>query len=208
MANRNVPKINQRNLDILEQVVLLLLCTSLFVRLYPRSFSEVKLYLLLVLLSEGIVVVLLLIRKPTENISDSLKDWFVAFSGSFLPLLINKGGDPFMPNVGVTLILLGLLIHIGAKLCLFRSFGIVPANRGVKIKGFYAYVRHPMYAGYFLTHLGYLIAAPTLWNFTIYTCVWGLLLYRIFAEERVLLQSLDYKEYIKRVHYRVIPGIF
>lgn len=208
MTNCDVLERNHRNLDILEQVVLLVLCTCLFFRLWPRSFSEVKLYLLLLLISEGIVVILLLIRRPTGNISYSLKDWFVAFSGSFLPLLINSGGDPFLPNVGVTLILLGLLIHIGAKLCLFRSFGIVPANRGVKIKGFYAYVRHPMYAGYFLTHLGYLIAAPTLWNFTIYTCVWGLLLYRIFAEERVLLRSLDYKEYIKRVQYRLIPGVF
>ena len=208
MMNQYVHSMSLKILDTLEQVILLILCTGLFVRLWPRSLAEVKLYLVLLLISEGIVVILLLIRKSAEYISNSFKDWLVSFSGSFLPLLISGGGTPFLPKVGVALIFMGLLIHIGAKVCLFRSFGIVPANRGVKVNGLYAYVRHPMYAGYFLTHIGYLIAAPTLWNFSIYFSVWFFLLYRIFAEEKVLLNTSDYKTYVKQVHYRVIPGIF
>jgi protein-S-isoprenylcysteine O-methyltransferase Ste14 len=84
----------------------------------------------------------------------------------------------------------------------------VPANRGVRVKGLYAFVRHPMYAGYFFSQLGFFIAAPSLWNFSVYTCTWGLLLSRIFAEENLLLRSPDYHEYIKRVPYRIIPGVF
>lgn len=195
-------------LDIFEQMVLLAFYIWLIERLWPGTFAEVKPYVLLVLLSESLVFVLLIIRRPTENISISFRDWIIAFSGTLLPLLVSKGGEPLMPRLGVFLMLWGMFIHIGAKLSLFRSFGVIPANRGVKVKGPYAFVRHPMYAGYFFTHLGFFIAAPSFWNFMVYICNWGLLLSRIFAEERLLLGSPDYQEYKKRVPYRVIPGVF
>jgi protein-S-isoprenylcysteine O-methyltransferase Ste14 len=208
MSKREIIGKKMRKLDIYEQMVVLALYIWFILRLWPATFAEMNLYLFLLLLSESIVVVFVLIRRPTENISISFRDWFIAFSGTLLPLLISKGGEPLMPRVGVFLLLWGLLIHIGAKLSLFRSFGIVPADRGVKVKGLYAFVRHPMYAGYFFTHLGFIMAAPSLWNFIVYICTWGLLLSRIFAEERLLLRSPDYQEYKKRVPYRVIPGVF
>ena len=157
-----------RKLDIFEQMFVLALYIWFISRLWPSIFTEVKLYSLLVLLSESIVVFLLLIRRPTEKISIRFRDWFIVFSGTFLPLLIGKGGEPLIPHVGVFLLLWGLFIHVGAKLSLFISFGVVPADRGVKVKGLYAFVRHLMYAAYFITHLWFFIAAPSLWNFAVY----------------------------------------
>ena len=203
----NIEK-KMRKLDIFEQIVLLAFYIWFIVRLWPDTFAEVKPYLLLLLISETFVFVLIIIRRPTENISISFRDWFIAFSGTLFPLLVSKGGEPFMPRLGLFLLLYGLFMHIGAKFSLFRSFGVVPANRGVKVKGLYAFIRHPMYAGYFFTHLGFLVAAPSFWNFIVYICTWGLYLSRIFAEERLLLGSPDYQEYKKRVPYRVIPGVF
>ena len=197
-----------RRLDVFEQIVVLVLYIWLLLRLLPRTFAGVNLYLCLMLLSEGIVVFFILIRKPAENISKNIGDWFIAFSGTLLPLLMSKGGDPFLPRVGVALILWGVLIHIGAKLSLFRSLGVVPADRGVKVTGLYTIVRHPMYAGYFCTHIGFLVAAPSLWNFAVYFCCWGFLLLRIFAEERIFIRSPDYIAYKNRVLYRIIPGFF
>ena len=110
--------------------------------------------------------------------------------------------------MGAFLLLFGFCIHLGAKLSLFRSFGVVPANRGLKVKGLYSLVRHPMYAGYFLTHIGFLLAVPTLWNFGIYICSWVLMVSRIYLEEELLSRSQDYQEYKKRVPYRIIPGVF
>jgi protein-S-isoprenylcysteine O-methyltransferase Ste14 len=208
MSKNEFSRTKMRLLDIFEQVVVLALYLWFIVRLWPGTVDEVKLYTVLVLLSESIVVVLLLVRRPTENISISFRDWFVALSCTSLPLLIIKGGEPLIPPVGVFLMLWGLLIHVGAKLSLLRSFGIVPADRGVKAKGLYSMVRHPMYAGYFSAHLGYLLATPSLWNLIVYMCCWGLLLSRIFAEEKLLLRSPDYQEYTERVPYRVIPGVF
>jgi protein-S-isoprenylcysteine O-methyltransferase Ste14 len=197
-----------RKLDFFEQIVVLALYIWLIIRLWPGTFAELNPYLCLLVLSESIVVFILMIRKPTGNISNNFRDWFIAFSGSLVPLLISKGGELWMPRVGLVLMLWGLFIHVGAKMSLFRSFGIVPADRGVKVRGLYAIVRHPMYAGYLITHIGFLLAAPSLWNFTVYICCWGFLLLRVFAEESLLLRSQDYQKYKKRVQYRLIPGVF
>ncbi len=197
-----------RFLDVFEQVVLVVLCIALVLRLWPGSFSKLNFYLLLLILSESIGVFLVLIRKPTENISNSFSHWLIAFCGSILPLLVIGGEKQFMPRVGAFLLLFGFCIHVGAKLSLFRSFGVVPANRGVKVNGFYSLVRHPMYAGYFLTHTGFLLAVPSLWNFVIYICSWGLMVSRIYLEEELLSKSQDYQEYKKQVRYRIIPGVF
>jgi protein-S-isoprenylcysteine O-methyltransferase Ste14 len=170
--------------------------------------SEVTVSASLLLVSEGLIVVLLLIRRPTDNISISFKDWFVAFSGSFLPLLVRKGEEPLVLYLAVGLMIFGMVTHIGAKLSLFRSFGIVPANRGVKVKGLYTIVRHPMYAGYFYTHIGFLLSTPSVWNLVVYTSTWGFMLPHIFLEEKILLQSPEYQEYVNRVRYRLIPGVF
>ena len=70
--------------------------------------------------------------------------------------------------------LLGLLVQIAAKLALWRSFGVVPANRGVKTRGPYRLLRHPMYAGYTLTHIGFLIGFPSLSNTLLYASVLAL----------------------------------
>lgn len=199
---------HRRKVDILEQAVVLILYIWFVSRLWPASLAEAKPYVLAILASESMVVVFLLIRRQTEKISINIKDWFVAFAGSFLPLIISKGGEPWFPQVGLVLLIFGFIIHVSAKLSLRRSFGLVAANRGIKVKGMYAYVRHPMYAGYFLTHLGFLLAGPSLWNFIVYASVWFFLIARIYAEERVLSAAPEYQAYKERVRHRIIPGIF
>jgi protein-S-isoprenylcysteine O-methyltransferase Ste14 len=201
----NQPK---RLLDLFEQVTVLVLYSWLVLRLWPREFSLSNWYPVLLLLSEGLVVVLLLIRRPTDRISTNLRDWAVAAGGTFLALLVGSGGAPLFGALGACLILLGLAVHVGAKLSLRRSFGLVAANRGVRVGGFYRLVRHPMYAGYMLSHVGFLLVAPSLWNALIYAAVWMLLIARIYAEERVLSEDPAYCAFKSRVRYRLLPGIF
>jgi len=198
----------RRQADIFEQIVVLILYSWFVSRLWPASFSEAKPYNLAILISESMIILFLLIRRQTEHISTSFRDWFVAFSGTFLPLMISKGGEPWFPRVGIVLLIFGFLTHVSAKLSLRRSFGIVAANRGVKVGGMYAFVRHPMYAGYFMTHLGFFVSSPSLWNLVIYLSVWFFLIARIFAEERVLSLSPEYISYKDRVRFRIFPGIF
>jgi protein-S-isoprenylcysteine O-methyltransferase Ste14 len=102
----------------------------------------------------------------------------------------------------------GFALQITAKLTLRRSFGIVAANRGVKVNGPYRIVRHPMYAGYVMTHIGFVLHNPSLWNVSIYTLGFGFQLARILAEERILLQDRDYRDFAARTPYRLLFGVF
>lgn len=198
----------KRLLDLLEQVTVLALYSWLVLRLWPDEFSPSNWYPLLLLLSEGLVVFLLLIRRPTDRISTNGRDWAVAAGGTFLALLVGKGGAPLLGALGACFLLLGLSMHVGAKLSLRRSFGLVAANRGVRVGGLYRLVRHPMYAGYMLSHVGFLLVAPSPWNAAIYAAVWILLIARIHAEERVLSEDPEYQAFKSRVRYRLLPGIF
>jgi len=197
-----------RTLDRIEQVAAAALYIALVPRLWPSDFHAAPPATYLLLLSEGIVIVFLLLRRPTEAISIAPADWVVAAGGTLSVLLVGRMGAPLAPEIGAGAIFLGMAFHIGAKLSLRRSFGLVAANRGVRVSGLYAFVRHPMYAGYMLTHVGYLLAGPTMRNFLVYAVAWGFFIARIFAEERVLMRDEEYREFAKRVRFRLVPGVF
>lgn len=199
---------SHRILDRSEQILLLVLAALLKFRIWPDQVSAANWFPLLILLSEGTVVLLVLFRRPTERISTNYRDWAVAFAGGLTPLLVGKGAPPLSAAGGVVLLMLGMTIHLWAKLSLLRSFGVVAADRGVKRGGLYAVVRHPMYAGYILTHVGYLLVAPSWWNLAVYCVAWALFVPRIFAEERVLQANAQYRDYMAHVRYRLLPGVF
>lgn len=199
---------SSRTLDLIEQITVIGLYVWLIARLWPSTLTASNWYPILLILSEGLVVALLVFRRPTDRISTAWRDWFIAFAGTFLVLLVNTGGEPVSVSAGVFFLVLGLGLHVGAKLSLLRSFGLVASDRGIKSSGLYRYVRHPMYFGYAISHIGFLLVAPSLWNVVIYAAAWSLLIARIFAEERVLSGNAEYRTYMDRVRYRLVPGVF
>jgi len=74
--------------------------------------------------------------------------------------------------------------------------------------GAYRLVRHPMYLGYFLTHLGFLLTNPVLWNAAVYVAWTACQLYRIRAEERVLSGDTAYEALARRTRYRLVPFVY
>src|SRR5207244_6185956 len=93
----------------------------------------------------------------------------------------------------------GLIVVIAAKLTLGRSFGIAPANRGIVARGPYNVVRHPIYAGYLVTHIAFLIANPGPWNCAVVLIGDSALIARALIEERVLAGDQAYQAYCRRV---------
>ena len=88
-----------------------------------------------------------------------------------------------------------------------RSFGLVPANRGIVTSGPYRIVRHPIYLGYFLTHLAFLLSMWSAYNFCIYAFLYTLQFLRIREEEKFLRNDESYQDYVLSVRYRFIPLI-
>jgi protein-S-isoprenylcysteine O-methyltransferase Ste14 len=103
---------------------------------------------------------------------------------------------------------LGVIIQIYAKCSLRRSFGLLPANRGVICLGPYRVIRHPMYLGYMVTDLGFLLANFGFWNVIVLFVQWSLQVGRIIQEERLLAKDDAYRRYISRVRYRLIFRLF
>jgi protein-S-isoprenylcysteine O-methyltransferase Ste14 len=158
---------------------------------------------------EGLVVVFVLIRRGTQEVSLRPFDWVIAFGGSALPFFVQPGGSALVaPLVAGPLVLVGMGVQVWAKLILRRSFGVVPANRGVKVRGPYRLVRHPMYFGYMISHVGLFLLSPLPLNAVIYLTAAAFQIVRILAEERVLSRAVDYREYQDSVGWRLMPGIF
>lgn len=193
-------------LEWVERVVILALYTWLVARLGVGVWEDGNIANLLLLVSEGLVLTFVLIRRRARDVSRRPSDWVVAFTATCLPLLATSGGQSFA--LPVVLLLAGLCVQLSAKVILGRSFGIVPANRGLKREGPYRFVRHPMYAGYLLGHIGFLLVNPTWWNLAIYVGANALQIRRLVAEERLLSLDPNYRSYCESVRSRLIPCVF
>jgi protein-S-isoprenylcysteine O-methyltransferase Ste14 len=99
-------------------------------------------------------------------------------------------------------------VVISGKLALGRSFGLVPANRGVVVQGPYTVVRHPIYLGYLVTHAAFLVANPQPLNVLIVLVADSALIARALIEERVLRLDAAYEAYCRRVGWHLVPGLF
>ena len=108
---------------------------------------------LLLLVSEALVVILTLVRRPAQLVDRSvIAAGMTTVSVAAPPLLRASEVPSFAPDIVTALAgAVGVLLVIVGKLTLGRSFGLVPANRGVVARGPYNVVRHPIYAGYLIT---------------------------------------------------------
>jgi protein-S-isoprenylcysteine O-methyltransferase Ste14 len=214
-------------LDLAERAAVLLLFLLFVNRMLPRLVqlvliqrehpevillaAGVNAQALLLVLSEFLGVLLIVIRRRSASLSSHPLDWALSFSAVSAPLLLTTPAvaSAFIPETLVTmLMLMGLLVQISGKFALGRSFGLVPANRGVKTHGLYRLVRHPIYAGYTLTHIGFLLGFPSLQNAALYAGIFTIEVMRLMREEAVLKRDPAYVDYAARVRYRLMPGVF
>jgi protein-S-isoprenylcysteine O-methyltransferase Ste14 len=189
-------------------VPLLGLFVILTVHQYMRDTSRVTLlvFAFAEVLSVGLAV---FSRVPRE------RDWkplslaaTICATFYFLAFRIEPGIRLVPEVLAANIQLAGLLVQIYAKWSLRRSFGLLPANRGVIVAGPYRVVRHPMYLGYLVTDIGFLVANFGVRNVVVVVAQWTLQVVRIVKEEQLLSKDATYREYMSRVRYRLVHGVF
>jgi protein-S-isoprenylcysteine O-methyltransferase Ste14 len=166
-------------------------------------------------------------RQNIEKIQ-SAKAWdkvlapLMALSLVF-PLVIVAGLDHrrgWSPVFPLWLIVLGfILISLGYAFGMwalienrfFSSTVRIQTDRGHVVcdSGPYRIVRHPGYAGNILPLLGIVLALGSVWTLIPAAVALIIAVIRTVLEDQTLQEELTgYRDYARRVHYRLIPGIY
>ena len=197
-------------LDNFERVVVSMLFAYFVYHMLIATTAKPGLVTVALVVAESLPVVFTLSRRKLNAQSDKPGDWLLGLLGASLPLLVfTDDVSPLISRQTCGMIMvIGIYVQVSAKIMLGRSFGIVAANRGIKVGGPYRIIRHPMYAGYTISHIGFLLAFPSLWNALLYSTELAVQVTRLLREESLLKQDRDYQDYASRVRYRLIPMIF
>jgi protein-S-isoprenylcysteine O-methyltransferase Ste14 len=102
----------------------------------------------------------------------------------------------------------GAVVVLGALSSLNRSFGVAPENRGIKTRGLYRVVRHPMYLGYVLIYSGFVLGNVSWFNAFVLSATTLFLLMRLQAEERLLREDARYRTYAEETRWKLVPYVF
>ena len=151
---------------------------------------------------------------PVQNLIQALAG--VAFLGSLVaPALDYRFHHAPLPTwtaiAGDALIAFGFYI-------VFRTFAVNSFASGVVERmddqrlidtGPYRLVRHPMYSGALLMFVAMPFALGSWWGLAVVPLIVGALIWRLFAEERFLVEHLaGYGDYRGRVRWRLVPGLW
>jgi protein-S-isoprenylcysteine O-methyltransferase Ste14 len=196
--------------DVVAKVCILTLFSALATRLAKDFVETGHITGLLLLASEALVVAFTLVRRPAGAVDRTWKARTLTLFSTFCPPLLRPIAVTALASESLTVMLsaIGLIIVVLGKVSLGRSFGLTPANRGVVCSGVYRFVRHPIYLGYLVTHVGFVAAYPALWNLALLMAADVALMLRAICEERTLALDPAYRAYMERVRWRIIPGLF
>jgi len=170
----------------------------------------------------------LLAERQSMEKAQSAKAWdkvlapLMALSVSF-PLVIVAGLDHrfgWSPVFPLWLIVLGfLLISLGYVFAawalienrFFSSVVRIQVDRGHVVcdSGPYRMVRHPGYAGSLLALPGMVLALGSMWTLVPAAVALIITVMRTMLEDQALQDELPgYRDYARRVRYRLVPGIY
>lgn len=169
---------------------------------------------LLFLIYETLIVFLALIRRIPTDVSFSVRDWLVAGIGTYTPLMMISSKGAFAgDSIVLALQLLAIVFSFVGMLSLNRSYGTVPANRGVRTNGLYRFVRHPVYAGYFVSLTCFALQNLSSWDIALWNILLALvtltaMVFRIRYEEEFLMRDEAYQAFAEKTRYRILPGVW
>lgn len=166
---------------------------------------------LLLLVSESYTLVLVLVARRAVRRDLSLPALVAtAYAMGFVLLITPDGTRHLAPEgLGAGIQFAALLWQLAAKVVLGRSFGLLPAQRGLVVAGPYRLVRHPIYFGYLVGHVGFLLVNFSWRNVLVLALLYAAQVVRIAREEAVLAKDNPaHRAYRDRVRWRLLPFVY
>ncbi|CAN5269719.1 isoprenylcysteine carboxylmethyltransferase family protein [soil metagenome] len=173
--------------------------------------ENMPLEMMLIVINLATITVTMLLRHPPRRVTSNPGFWLLALIASYW-LFFTRGfylpGERLAPQwLTLSVVVIGFLLTIWARLSLGRNIGLVPAQREIVSTGAYRWVRHPIYTGIFLSLIASTLADYAPRNLML-SVIWaGLFAYKSFVEEGFLKQSEEYAEYMRKVRWRWVPFV-
>lgn len=149
----------------------------------------------------NLMLACLYLNRRSETVYDRTGLWFGLLS-AFLPI-------PFIPkNLSLTMLAFGLagyLLIFWSLISLNESFGVAPADRGLKTSGPYRFIRHPMYLGELVLRGSFLLSNDLFQGGVTLVLLLVIQILRMLREEKLIS---DYPRYARLVRWRLIPFFF
>jgi len=151
-----------------------------------------------------------LLLKPTYR---GIIDWGFLILSGIVGTICNVPFLPFSPIsniVGFALLCIGYLIHRAAHKVHKQAHRHVSKITKLATEGIYAKIRHPCYLGLLIMYVGFLLS----WGnelIILPTIILSILLILTALEEEKELAKRfgkEYEEYLNKVRWRFIPGVF
>lgn len=152
----------------------------------------------------SLVVGLFVVRTPARRQAP----WPIAALalGSVVWPIIGLAPAPVgLRGWGDAIRVLSLVGMVAAILSLGRSFGIAPADRGLRTGGLYRWLRHPLYAAELWFYVGYLLGNWSWRNLVVFVVALILIVLRIRYEEALID---GYDMYARQVRWRLLPFVW
>jgi protein-S-isoprenylcysteine O-methyltransferase Ste14 len=208
-ASSDSPRLRDLAREGVVRLSILLLYLPLMFQVLSDALATRRIAGLLFLCNASLIVLFTLIRRSTDVVDRSWPARAVTLAAVTGPLLFRPGGHAAVPDYLAGAVgCVGFALSIGGIVALRRSFGLIPANRGVVSSGLYRVVRHPIYAGYLVSHVAFLLTYPTLWNAVVWAISDGAQFVRVRYEEQLLRRDSAYASYVRTVRWRVLPGLY
>lgn len=212
-------------------VLTLIIGLLIFVPAGTTNYWQAWVYVALYFTASGLIVLYLTMRDPAllarrmrggptaEKARPQRAAMWLA-SIAFIAAMMIPGFDRRFgwSDVPVPIVILGEILTalwFCVMLVVFRansfSAATIQIAEGQRVisTGPYAIVRHPMYAGGILSFVGTPLALGSWWGLLAVVLAAPALVWRLLDEEKFLRANLEgYADYVARVRYRLIPGLF
>jgi protein-S-isoprenylcysteine O-methyltransferase Ste14 len=154
--------------------------------------------------------VLSLVRLPPRSAMVNLRSILSTAAMMTIPALMRPGTSSvgLLADLAIVIELIGIAFTQVSRIYLGRRFGLLPANRGIVSGGPFRLMRHPIYSGWLVLTIGFLMAYPTPRNIGMLFLSLPFLVWRMDLEEEHLNEDPEYREYAAKTPYRLIPGIY
>lgn len=220
--------------EIRKRIILILIsfflifCVMFFLPARTLKFWEAWVYLGVVFLC-ATGVILYFLKKDPEFLARRMRTkekvkeqkliiklgWLL-----FMPTFVLPGFDKYYgwSEIPIYLIIISDFFVLLGYLIVVRVFKEnsyasrvveVDSNQKVISTGPYSTIRHPMYSGVLMMYGFTPLALGSYWALIGTFFLFVIIIARIFSEEKYLKENLmGYKEYLQKIKYRIIPGIW